>query len=309
MNNHPRIPAPRNILAGTIAALFVAHTAPAADVTWDITPGTVGAGDSAITGGTGAWDTTTGNWTTDAGVNNIAWVNANNDTAIFGGTAGTVTLGAPITAGGLTFNTTGYIVAGNTLTLTAPKTISVTNAGDTATIGSILAGTVGLTKSGLGDLVLSNNSNSLTGGVTVSAGKLVVGTGAVSTGTIGSNAVSITTGATLEFNNSGSTSVTLANVFSGAGTAVFTGANTGAVGSLAGQYGLSGNSNGLTSTFTITANSARLSVGATTQVGGATLANTGNGQIYFTVAGPFANPITIQGLGWGKTAAASAPSA
>lgn len=76
------------------AAALACVSAHAATLTWDITPGTVGAGDSAITGGAGTWDLTNGNWTADAGANNIAWTNG--DSAIFGGTAGIVTLGTPI---------------------------------------------------------------------------------------------------------------------------------------------------------------------------------------------------------------------
>lgn len=44
-------------------------------LTWDITPGTVGAGNGTITGGGGTWNSTNGNWTTDGGTNNIAWDN------------------------------------------------------------------------------------------------------------------------------------------------------------------------------------------------------------------------------------------
>jgi hypothetical protein len=40
----------------------------------------------------------------------VAWVNANNDTAIFGGTAGTVTPESNVTGGGMTFGTDGYSI-------------------------------------------------------------------------------------------------------------------------------------------------------------------------------------------------------
>lgn len=121
-----------NTLATMTAAVttaFLAGTAQSASLTWDITPGTVGAGDSAITGGTGAWNTTNGNWTTDAGVNNIAWVNqagTPKDDATFGGTAGTVTLGEAISLRNLTFtNTAGtYTITGSTLNFTAGTIIT-----------------------------------------------------------------------------------------------------------------------------------------------------------------------------------------
>lgn len=201
----------RAALALSLAAAF---TAPgiAADVTWDITPGTVGAGDSAITGGLGAWNTTNGNWTIDDGVNNIAWINANNDTAIFGGTAGTVTLGTTITAGGLTFNSSGYIVTGSTLTLggVAPA-VTVTNTADTATISSIIAGGAGFTKSGTGTLILGAD-NTYSGGTTVSAGTLRFTNVNQLEG-----ATFIDAGATLNFAPT-AINQTLANVFTGTGT-------------------------------------------------------------------------------------------
>src|SRR5256885_1262339 len=87
----------RSLTAGLLVGF--ALPAIAGDVVWDISPGAVGPGDSAITGGGGAWDTSTGNWTVDGGVNNIVWNNSNNDVAVFGGTAGTVALGTAITAG------------------------------------------------------------------------------------------------------------------------------------------------------------------------------------------------------------------
>jgi hypothetical protein len=92
-------------------------------ITWDITPG-----DSTITGGTGTWDDlTTANWTTDNGATNVPWNNAGQrQAAIFGGTAGTVTLAAPITADRVIVNTAGYVFNGSTLTLgsSAPSSTS-----------------------------------------------------------------------------------------------------------------------------------------------------------------------------------------
>lgn len=200
------------LLAGTVA--LAASKLPAANVTWDITPGAVGVGDTAVTGGTGTWNTTNGNWTIDAGANNLAWVNANNDTAVFGGTAGTVSLGAAITAGGLTFNTTGYTVTGNTLTLagTTP-TVTVTSAGDSATISSVIAGSTGLTKAGAGTLVLGAD-NTYTGGTTIGAGTLQFSNANQLEG-----ATSIASGATLAYFATGTTN-TIANTFTGAGTIV-----------------------------------------------------------------------------------------
>jgi len=78
----------------------------------------VSAADFSWDGGTNTWDNgTTLFWNTGG-----AWTSSANNRAIFGGTAGTVTLGEPITSGALTFNTAGYTVAGggNALTLGNP---------------------------------------------------------------------------------------------------------------------------------------------------------------------------------------------
>jgi fibronectin-binding autotransporter adhesin len=64
-------------------------------------------GTSLGNGGTGNWNTTDPSWSPNsAGVSGPygAWNNGAIDNAIFGGTAGTVTLGVPITAHNLTFS-------------------------------------------------------------------------------------------------------------------------------------------------------------------------------------------------------------
>jgi autotransporter-associated beta strand protein len=140
------------LLAGAIAALLAPHAARALEITWDVTPGTVGLGNSTVTGGSGTWDETLGNWTTDGGATNLAWSNAGNDTAIFGGAGGTVTLGTAITVGGLTINSGGYAITGNTLTFgTAGNLTALAD----ATLGSVLTGAVAITKDGAGKLTLT----------------------------------------------------------------------------------------------------------------------------------------------------------
>jgi autotransporter-associated beta strand protein len=179
----------------------------AATFTWDTTPGTVGAGNGTIEGGTGVWNLVNGNWTTDAGVNNVAWGNTSADDAIFGGTGGTVTIntGTGITANKLTFNVDGYTVNSNvaadllTLAGTTP-TITVTTAGHTAIIDAIIAGSAGLTKGGAGTLTL-NAANTYTGITTISAGTVRLGNAAA----LGSSAAAtdhttVAAGATLDLN-------------------------------------------------------------------------------------------------------------
>ena len=151
----------RRLLLGTAAlALGLAWGggANAADLQWSpngVTPGG---------GGTGTWNATIPPpWFNGATFQ--TWNNAALDNAIFGGTAGTVSLGGAITAHNLTFNTTGYSVGGagaNTLTLAgATPTISMAS-GISATITRVIAGTAGLTKAGLGTLTVSG-ANTYTG--------------------------------------------------------------------------------------------------------------------------------------------------
>ncbi len=168
----------------------------AADVTWDVTPGTVGVGNGTITGGAGTWNTTNGNWTTDAGANNVAWNNANNDVAIFGGTAGSVTLGSNVTVGGMTFNTDGYSIAAGSgpfsITLNAASPINVSTG--TTTINAAILGTT-ITKQGAGTLNLTG-ANTISGTTTISAGVLIL-SGQNNT----SGQTSVSDGATLQLNS------------------------------------------------------------------------------------------------------------
>ncbi|MBI1370593.1 MAG: hypothetical protein GC162_18300 [Planctomycetes bacterium] len=160
------------LAATLIVALAVARTH-AATYTWDTSPGTVGVGNGTITGGTGAWNTTNGNWTTDGGVNNIAWPTSGTDNdAVFGGTAGTVTIAAGgVTANDLTFNNASgtYDIAGATLTLNGTTPTLTVNGSVSDYIHSVIAGSGGFVKEGTGNLTLFA-SNSISGGLTVNAG-------------------------------------------------------------------------------------------------------------------------------------------
>jgi len=199
----------RRLLLGTAAiALALAWSvgANAADLQWSANGVTPGGGG-------------TGNWNTSApalwfnGSTFQTWNNATLDNAIFGGTAGTVTINAPVTAHNLTFNTSGYTVArtlANTLTLAgATPTISMAS-GISATVSSVIAGTAGLTKAGLGTLTVSG-ANTYTGATNVNAGTLQAG----ATNTFApTSAFTIASGATLALNNFNETIGSLA----GAGT-------------------------------------------------------------------------------------------
>lgn len=170
------LPRKIRVLAGSIAAclgsLFVAPQQAEAQLQWD----SDGDGSNATLGGDGIWNSTNPFWYN--GSTDVVWPNVSPSTtiAVFGGTAGEVTLGEALFANGLTFNTTGYTItgAGNTLTLngTAPTVTVSGSATDKATIDAIIGG-AGFTKAGVGILSLEGtDSNIFTGTLTASAGTL-----------------------------------------------------------------------------------------------------------------------------------------
>lgn len=164
-------------------------------LTWD-SDGTLGA----PIGGAGTWNTSLPLWN-NAGVMQ-AWSNVGGDTALFGGAPGIVTLGAPITAGGLIFDGDGYTLAGGGSALTlggAVPAITVTNPATQATIQS--------------DVALAGNA--VFGG----AGNLTLNTGVISGSGFGFNKLGtgvLTLGGSNTFSgpvtlHSGTTSISAAN--------------------------------------------------------------------------------------------------
>ncbi|MDB6150444.1 MAG: hemolysin-type calcium-binding repeat family protein autotransporter domain protein, partial [Chthoniobacter sp.] len=154
---------------------FASQSAKAQTLTWD----PIADGDAAI-GGTGVWNTSSLFWDPTAtdlvAGDHVAWPNNVNSVAVFGGTPGTVTIttGTGVSANGLNFNVSGYVigsaVAADTLNLVgATPTITVTNAGTTARINSIMTGGAGLVAGGAGNLVLAG-ANTFTGQTTVNSG-------------------------------------------------------------------------------------------------------------------------------------------
>lgn len=198
----------------------------AADRYWDVNGTTAGRGGSGIWNTNGAFwgpniNGTTGPYT--------GWNNAALDDAFFGGTAGTVTLGEPITVHNATFESTGYTVAGSTLTLAGVAPTITTNANVTTTISSGIAGTAGLTKAGAGTLTL-NGAKTFSGGLTVNAGTLGVNNdaalGDASNGIVMADGTRLNSGAPA-FATSRVVTLTNGNVTlsgAGLGTARFTGA-------------------------------------------------------------------------------------
>jgi len=140
------------ILDETTITINSGTTPVAGTLYWDGSR-TSGITDGTSQGGTATWNTTTTCWDLGAGLDGpFAWNNSSSLSAVFGGTAGTVTLGTDITLQGLTIGTaSGYFIGNttedNTLTFSGTKTITV-NSVD-ATIQAGIAGSPTLNISGL----------------------------------------------------------------------------------------------------------------------------------------------------------------
>ncbi len=114
---------------------------------------------------------------------------------------------------GVSGNTSGTIANSGSLTF------NVNNASASGTLAGVISGSGSLTKVGAGTLTLSG-ANTDSGTATVSAGTLIANINTTQDA-LGTGAASIASGATLRVNNtasSGSSTVTVANSFSGAGT-------------------------------------------------------------------------------------------
>lgn len=119
-------------IAGCVAASVGAQT-----LNWD--PGLT---DGSSGGGTGTWNlNSTANWYN--GTADVFWLDNSaigSNTAIFGGTAGTVTLNSSLSATNLEFSSTGYTISGSgTLTLGAGGINASTVGTGSTTIGTALS--------------------------------------------------------------------------------------------------------------------------------------------------------------------------
>jgi fibronectin-binding autotransporter adhesin len=181
----------RRLLCGASLAAVLASALPAVaraeDRHWDANGTAVGVG------GSGTWNLGNLNWSPNGdGVSGPfvePWDNGALDTAIFGGTAGTVTVGVPVTVGNITFTSAGYVLNGGTITLGGVSSTIQTNSGTTI-INSVLAGTSGLTKAGGGTLQLSG-INTFSGSISLLGGSVHALTDAA----LGNAANNITTAA------------------------------------------------------------------------------------------------------------------
>lgn len=183
--------------------------------------GSSGVATGVIQGGSGTW-TAVSNSFTDAAATTVGPLSPKAAIAIFAGKPGAVTVDdsqGAVSAPALQFAVDGYKIQGGPLTLTgASAEIRVgdgtaAGAGYTATIAAPLAGASGVIKTDLGALVLSG-TNTYTGGTTISAGVLQLGTG----GTTGSITGDVVDNGTLTFDRSDT--LTFSGNISGSGKLV-----------------------------------------------------------------------------------------
>jgi autotransporter-associated beta strand protein len=200
----------RTLLLTAVAVLLSSAPSRAQTQTWNASVNTT-------------WDNAaTNNWGDD-GLGDVNWQSGD---AVFGSTgAGTVTIAAGgVSANSLTFDASGYTIAGAALTLTGAGDIT---ANANATISSVIAGGVGLKTFGTGTLTLTG-AITYAGSTTISAGRLILsGTAAISG--FHSNTM-VASGATLEFNSSTTASEAGNYTISGSGTVVKSGAGLWVVG-------------------------------------------------------------------------------
>ena len=247
---------------------------------------------SQMGGGSGTWSVTSQMWTDATGdIPNVA-IQPQPGFAVFGGTAGTVTVddrAGNVAAAGMQFDVGGYILTGDTLSLVGSQGgAPVIRVGDgssagasmTATINNALTGSDGLVKSDLGTLVLAGN-NTYTGGTTVSGGTLQIGNGGA-TGAIAGNVVN---NGALVFDRSDA--VSFGGVISGSGSLSQTGAGsvtltsintyTGGTSITAGTLALSGNGSIASSSGISVARDAGFDIsGSTSGASIASLSGSGN---------------------------------
>ena len=245
---------------------------------------------TAGTGGSATWNGTTLTWTTNNGASFFAATNGNYNYQ-FGGTAGTVTLGANVAGNALNFTTSGYMLGSS-----AARTLAATN-------GITLANNVNL-------IIRPNNNNSITfsgTGITGGTGSsLTLGDGSsnytntilFSGGTIAASApISVNIGANsrLSFGSSSSSGLTVNSTIvnnSASGTALTI--TNGASGNVLFNGAISGN-NGLALIGTQT--SSKIILAASNSYAGGTTIST-VGQVNYSNSAAFGSgTITIAGAG------------
>ena len=143
------------------------------------------------------WNTTDANWT------GKLWDNLAPDNAIFGATGvGTVNLTMPISVGAITFNSAGYTLAGNTLTLAKAQVI--TNNANATISSAIVSGALNLYG---GSMLTLSGANTYAGGTIVNGGTLQISSDGQLGSVPGSAGVNLTLNGAELFNNGGALSL------------------------------------------------------------------------------------------------------
>jgi fibronectin-binding autotransporter adhesin len=192
----------------------------------------------------------------------------------------------------LRYTGTGTQTDGRTLWIdqgTQAKTIEIVNAAANLVFTSN-AGNVNkpVTKTGAGTITIADDINS-GAALTVSAGTFRIGNLGANGNLASGASAAVSTGANLEFANSGS--ITIGGGLSGAGTIRFQG--TGVSGQS--SYTLGGTS---THTGAIVVDEARITLDNATDVGSASMITVNSGAGVYVIGGTIARPITISGNGW-----------
>ncbi|MFM7243413.1 MAG: lamin tail domain-containing protein [Planctomycetaceae bacterium] len=167
--------------AGTVSAPSIAYAYTVTSTSSQTNTGSPGAavvmapvvslywtGSGSSLGGSGTWNTSSSRWSpTESPVSGGLW--AEGRTAVFGGTAGTVTVASSVSPLALSFTTTGYTLASGSGSIAAGDVSIV--AGGAATIATRLTGSNGLTL-GAGTLLLAGTANDYTGFTSIVGGTL-----------------------------------------------------------------------------------------------------------------------------------------
>ncbi|MBM4021238.1 MAG: hypothetical protein FJ284_03185 [Planctomycetes bacterium] len=170
------------VTAGTLSTLGIANAFSSGSPTNVGSPGIAVVAAPAVNrfwsasgtalGGVGSWTSGAATWSAAASpMTATAW--ADNAAAVFGGTAGTVTVDAAVRPLSVVFVTGGYTLASGSGTIST-SSVDVA-AGQSAKIDARLTGAGGLTLLGGGTLVLGSTANDYAGVTSVGAGTLRVG--------------------------------------------------------------------------------------------------------------------------------------
>ncbi len=129
-------------------------------------------------GSAGTWSDGLSGWLN--GTSSVSWSYTTSTDALFTGTAPTSVTVSAVTAYGIQFTTGNYVLNGGTITLADPSSVGGTagvisvGSAFSDTINSVIAGSVGLTMTGGGTLVVAG-LNTYTGATVVSNGALTAG--------------------------------------------------------------------------------------------------------------------------------------